>query len=84
MDKNPYSDVIYDESSDTLVKNINHEIWETCHKATLQEVGEWLERNTSVWAGMGLDSDNKMMVFTISAEFANKAIQSLKKGEMAE
>lgn len=60
-----------------------HTLLEAQDAKTLKEVGEWLEQNTTAWQKMGLDGST-MIVFTLSAEYANKAIQALKQGKMLE
>ena len=58
-------------------------VWDKCQEATLREVGEWLEKNTSIWGNLGLDKSD-FMVITLSAEYANRAIQALLQGKMPE
>ena len=58
-------------------------VWDKCQEATLREVGEWLEENTSIWGNLGLNKSD-FMVITLSVEYANRAIQTLLQGKMPE
>jgi hypothetical protein len=46
-------------------------------------LGEWLEEHTTIWEQFGLDGSD-LMVFSLSPQYANNAIQALKRGELPE